>query len=40
LYRTTTLTVYAFSFVGMLVYMFTFNLGRIEIVYVTASLLG
>ena len=36
----TTLVVYFFSFVGMVLYTFTFRFGHIEIVYFTASLLG
>ena len=39
-YKATTLTVYFFSFVGMVIYTFTFRFGHIEVVYVTASLLG
>ncbi len=39
-FRMTTLIVYGMTFVGMLVYTFSFTLGRIEIIYVTASLLG
>ena len=39
-YKTTTLLVYLFSFVGMLIYMNTMNLGYIQVVYATAGLLG
>ena len=38
--RLTTLLVYLFSFVGMVIYTFTFRFGKIEVIYVTASLLG
>jgi len=39
-YKLTTLLVYLFSFVGMVIYTFTFRFGKIEVIYVTASLLG
>ena len=39
-YKGTTLAVYLFSFVGMIIYTFTFRFGHIEIVYFTAALLG
>lgn len=39
-YKPTTLTVYFFSFVGMIIYTFTFRFGHIEIVYFTSALLG
>lgn len=39
-YKATTLTVYFFSFVGMILYTFTFRFGHIEIVYFTSALLG
>ncbi|XP_059089603.1 heme transporter FLVCR2-like isoform X1 [Tigriopus californicus] len=39
-YKTTTLLVYLFSCLGMVAYTFTFRFGHIEIVYITASLLG
>jgi len=39
-YKATTLTVYLFSFIGMVLYTFTFTFGHIEIVYFTAALLG
>jgi len=39
-YKATTVTVYFFSFVGMVVYTFTFRFGHIEIVYFTSALLG
>lgn len=39
-YRETTLTVYVFSLIGMVVYTFTLNIGYIVIVYITAALLG
>ncbi len=38
--RLTTLLVYLFSFVGMVVYTLTFRFGQIEVIYFTASLLG
>ena len=39
-YKGTTLTVYFFSFLGMIVYMFTFEIKIIKIVYFTAAGLG
>ena len=39
-YKATTVTVYFFSFVGMVIYTFTFRFGHIEIVYFTSALLG
>ncbi len=36
----TTLLVYLFSFVGMIIYTFTVRSGHIEVVYFTAALLG
>jgi FLVCR family feline leukemia virus subgroup C receptor-related protein len=36
----TTLAVYLFSFLGMVAFTFTLNVGYIEVVYVTASCLG
>jgi len=39
-YKETTLAVYVLSFVGMIIYTFTFRFGNIGIVYATASLLG
>ena len=39
-YKATTLTVYFFSFVGMVLYTFTFRFGEIGIVYFTSALLG
>ncbi|KAI4892281.1 hypothetical protein NFI96_012007 [Prochilodus magdalenae] len=39
-YKQTTLAVYLLTFVGMLVYAFTLNLGHLWIVFVTAAALG
>ncbi|XP_032881210.1 feline leukemia virus subgroup C receptor-related protein 1 isoform X1 [Amblyraja radiata] len=39
-YKQTTLAVYIISFIGMLVFTFTLNLGHIEVVFVTAGVLG
>jgi FLVCR family feline leukemia virus subgroup C receptor-related protein len=39
-YKETTLVVYVLSFVGMILYAFTFRFGTIWIVYITAALLG
>lgn len=39
-FKETTLSVYAFSMVGMWVFSFTLDTGSIAVVYVTASLLG
>ncbi|XP_020746136.2 choline/ethanolamine transporter FLVCR1 [Odocoileus virginianus] len=39
-YKHTTLTVYVLSFVGMVIFTFTLNLGHIVIVFVTGALLG
>jgi len=39
-YKLTTLLVYFFSFIGMVIYMFTLRLGYIGVVYATAGLLG
>jgi len=39
-YKLTTLLVYFFSFIGMIIYMFTLRLGYIGVVYATAGLLG
>ncbi|XP_036397992.1 feline leukemia virus subgroup C receptor-related protein 2 isoform X2 [Megalops cyprinoides] len=39
-YKQTTLAVYLLSFVGMLVYAFTLNLGRLWVVFITAGALG
>ena len=39
-YKATTLTVYFFSFVGMVVYTFTFRFQTIGLVYFTSALLG
>ncbi|XP_048392657.1 feline leukemia virus subgroup C receptor-related protein 1 isoform X1 [Stegostoma tigrinum] len=39
-YKQTTLAVYIISFIGMLVFTFTLNLGYIQIVFVTAGALG
>ncbi|XP_057388663.1 feline leukemia virus subgroup C receptor-related protein 1 isoform X1 [Balaenoptera acutorostrata] len=39
-YKHTTLTVYILSFVGMVIFTFTLNLGHIIIVFVTGGLLG
>ena len=39
-YKATTLSVYFFSFVGMILYTFTFRFGSIAVVYFTAALLG
>jgi FLVCR family feline leukemia virus subgroup C receptor-related protein len=36
----TTLVIYVFSFIGMVVYTFTISVGYIQVVYVTASCLG
>ncbi|XP_007549350.1 PREDICTED: feline leukemia virus subgroup C receptor-related protein 2 isoform X1 [Poecilia mexicana] len=39
-YKQTTLVVYIFSLVGMLVYTFTLNLGHLWVVFITAGVLG
>uniref|UniRef100_A0A8C5MHS1 Choline/ethanolamine transporter FLVCR1 n=1 Tax=Leptobrachium leishanense TaxID=445787 RepID=A0A8C5MHS1_9ANUR len=39
-YKQTTLAVYILSFIGMLVFTFTLNLGNIIVVFVTAGILG
>ncbi|KPP63773.1 hypothetical protein Z043_117938 [Scleropages formosus] len=39
-YKQTTLAVYLLSFVGMLVYAFTLNLGHLWVVFITAGVLG
>ncbi|XP_067901105.1 feline leukemia virus subgroup C receptor-related protein 1 isoform X2 [Heterodontus francisci] len=39
-YKQTTLAVYIISFIGMLVFTFTLNLGYLQIVFVTAGALG
>eukprot|EP00095_Tigriopus_kingsejongensis_P011237 maker-scaffold414_size178625-snap-gene-0.29 protein:Tk11237 transcript:maker-scaffold414_size178625-snap-gene-0.29-mRNA-1 annotation:"mfs-type transporter" len=39
-YKMTTLLVYLFSCLGMVAYTFTFRFGHIQVVYITASLLG
>merc|ERR1719209_832011 len=39
-YKATTLAVYFLSFVGMILYTFTFRFGKIGIVYFTSALLG
>ncbi|KAL6477550.1 hypothetical protein MHYP_G00133850 [Metynnis hypsauchen] len=39
-YKQTTLAVYLLTFVGMLVYAFTLNLGHLWIVFITAAALG
>ncbi|XP_068563101.1 heme transporter FLVCR2-like isoform X2 [Cebidichthys violaceus] len=39
-YKQTTLAVYLFSLIGMLVYTFTLNLGHLWVVFVTAGALG
>nr|XP_046268252.1 feline leukemia virus subgroup C receptor-related protein 2 isoform X3 [Scatophagus argus] len=39
-YKQTTLVVYVFSLVGMLIYAFTLNLGHLWVVFVTAGVLG
>ena len=39
-YKATTLAVYFFSFVGMVLYTFTFRFGNIGVVYFTSALLG
>jgi len=39
-YKATTLSVYFFSFVGMVLYTFTFRFGKIGFVYFTSALLG
>ncbi|XP_072906968.1 heme transporter FLVCR1 isoform X1 [Hemitrygon akajei] len=39
-YKKTTLAVYIISFIGMLVFTFTISLGHIEVVFVTAGVLG
>jgi len=39
-YKATTLTVYFFSFVGMVIYTFTFRFQTIGLVYFTSALLG
>ncbi|KAM8915703.1 choline/ethanolamine transporter flvcr2b-like [Spinachia spinachia] len=39
-YKQTTLAVYLFSLIGMLVYTFTLNLGHLWVVFVTAGVLG
>ncbi|XP_056333711.1 feline leukemia virus subgroup C receptor-related protein 2 [Danio aesculapii] len=39
-YKQTTLSVYLLSFVGMLIYAFTLNLGHLWLVFVTSGVLG
>ena len=39
-YKATTLSVYFFSFVGMILYTFTFRFGNIAVVYFTSACLG
>ena len=39
-YKATTLSVYFFSFVGMILYTFTFRFGSIAVVYFTSACLG
>jgi len=39
-YKATTLSVYFFSFVGMILYTFTFRFGSIGVVYLTSAILG
>ena len=39
-YKATTLIVYFFSFVGMILYTFTFRFGSIALVYFTSACLG
>ncbi|XP_069787427.1 heme transporter FLVCR1 [Narcine bancroftii] len=39
-YKQTTLAVYIISFIGMLVFTFTLSLGHIEVVFMTAGILG
>ena len=39
-YKATTLSVYFFSFVGMIFYTFTFRFGNIAVVYFTSACLG
>ncbi|KAJ8396874.1 hypothetical protein AAFF_G00011970 [Aldrovandia affinis] len=39
-YKQTTLAIYLLSFVGMLVYSFTLNLGHLWVVFITAGALG
>ena len=39
-FKLTTMIVYSFSFVGMLLYTFTMSLGYIQIVYLSAAVLG
>ncbi|KAG9336471.1 hypothetical protein JZ751_002818 [Albula glossodonta] len=39
-YKQTTLAIYLLSFVGMLVYAFTLNLGHLWVVFITAGALG
>merc|ERR1719412_847477 len=39
-YKNTTLVVYLFSFIGMVIYSSTVRCGHIEVVYATAGLLG
>lgn len=40
LIRETTLAVYVFTMIGMIIYTFTLNTGYIAVVYVTSGLLG
>ncbi|XP_027027858.2 feline leukemia virus subgroup C receptor-related protein 2 [Tachysurus fulvidraco] len=39
-YKQTTLAVYLMSFVGMMIYSFTLNLGHLWVVFITAAVLG
>ncbi|KAG7260732.1 hypothetical protein CRUP_026889 [Coryphaenoides rupestris] len=39
-YKETTLAVYLLSFIGMVIYSFTLNLGHLWVVFVTAGILG
>ncbi|XP_014220220.1 feline leukemia virus subgroup C receptor-related protein 2 [Trichogramma pretiosum] len=39
-FKETTLGVYIFSFIGMVIFTFTLDVGKIYVVYITASILG
>lgn len=39
-FKETTLGIYLFSFIGMIVFTFTLDVGRIYVVYITSALLG
>ena len=39
-FKRTTVVIYLFSFMGMLLYTFTMSLGYIEVVYVSGAILG